>query len=225
MHTDKKGILFRNLILGGQDGLVNVLGIVLGVAVATYDTSIIILAGLAATFAESLSMAAVAYTSSRAELEHYKGLLKQEEEEIEKNPSEAKNKVKSIYQKKGFKGELLNKIIDNIAKNKKRWVETIVREGYDVHDPEEKMTPTMQGIIVGGSAIIGSFIPLIPFFFLTPEPAMYLSLAVSLISLFAFGAYKSYEAKENALFGGLEMMIIGGLAAFAGFLVGVFFQV
>ena len=60
-----------DVILGGQDGLVNVLGIVLGVAAATSDPRIVLVAGLAATFAESVSMAAVAYTSTLAETAHY----------------------------------------------------------------------------------------------------------------------------------------------------------
>ena len=53
-----------DVILGGQDGLVNVLGVILGVAAATADTRIVLVAGLAATFAESVSMGAVAYTST-----------------------------------------------------------------------------------------------------------------------------------------------------------------
>lgn len=54
----------RDIILGGQDGLVNVLGVTLGIAAASGDTRFVLAAGLAATFAESFSMAAVAYTSS-----------------------------------------------------------------------------------------------------------------------------------------------------------------
>lgn len=56
----------RDVILGGQDGLVNVLGIVLGVAAASGNSRLVLVAGLAATFAESFSMAAVAYTASIA---------------------------------------------------------------------------------------------------------------------------------------------------------------
>ena len=41
-----------DIILGGQDGLVNVLGVILGVAAATSDPQIVLVAGLAATFAE-----------------------------------------------------------------------------------------------------------------------------------------------------------------------------
>jgi VIT1/CCC1 family predicted Fe2+/Mn2+ transporter len=57
---------FREFVLGWQDGVVNVLGIVLGVAVSTNDSRLVLIAGLAATFAESISMAAVAYTSTKA---------------------------------------------------------------------------------------------------------------------------------------------------------------
>src|SRR5262245_54306305 len=55
------------VILGGQDGLVNVLGVILGVAAASGSQRLVIAAGLAATFAESISMAAVAFTTKRAE--------------------------------------------------------------------------------------------------------------------------------------------------------------
>ncbi len=64
-HRQASGL--SDIILGGQDGLVNVLGVILGVAAATADPHIVIVAGLAATFAESVSMGAVAYTSTLAE--------------------------------------------------------------------------------------------------------------------------------------------------------------
>ena len=63
----------RDLILGGQDGLVNVLGITLGVSAASQDVKVLLAAGLAATFAEGVSMGAVAHTSSMAQADHYQG--------------------------------------------------------------------------------------------------------------------------------------------------------
>src|SRR2546425_2358233 len=67
--------LLSDFILGSQDGLVNVLGVILGVAVASRNLSdpitIILAGGLAATFAESISMGAVAYTSTLARRDHY----------------------------------------------------------------------------------------------------------------------------------------------------------
>jgi len=69
----------RDVILGGQDGLVNVLGVVLGVAAATQETRIVLAAGLAAAFAESFSMAAVAYTSTVAERDYLQSTLPKKE--------------------------------------------------------------------------------------------------------------------------------------------------
>src|SRR4029453_12501318 len=66
------------IILGGQDGLVNVLGVILGVAAATSEVRLILAAGLAAAFAESVSMAAVAFTSSRAQRALYESELQRE---------------------------------------------------------------------------------------------------------------------------------------------------
>ncbi|MBS3064736.1 MAG: VIT1/CCC1 transporter family protein [DPANN group archaeon] len=58
---NKGASLFKDFILGGQDGLVNVLGIILGLAIGTGDIKVVIIGGLAATFAESVSMGAVAH--------------------------------------------------------------------------------------------------------------------------------------------------------------------
>src|SRR5256885_16616026 len=65
------GRSLRDIILGGQDGLVNVLGVVLGVAAATAQLRIIMAAALAATFSEAIAMAGVAYTPSPAEGGYY----------------------------------------------------------------------------------------------------------------------------------------------------------
>ena len=70
-NHDGGSAIIRDVILGGQDGIVNVLGIVLAVATATNSKYIILISGLAATFAESISMAAVGYTSAKAGTEYY----------------------------------------------------------------------------------------------------------------------------------------------------------
>src|SRR5437773_7061647 len=74
--------LLSDFILGSQDGLVNVLGVILGVAVASRDITIILAGGLAATFAESISMGAVAYTSTLARRDHYLAEVEREKEEM-----------------------------------------------------------------------------------------------------------------------------------------------
>jgi VIT1/CCC1 family predicted Fe2+/Mn2+ transporter len=224
-HTASRGLLLRNIILGGQDGVVNVLGIVLGVATATSSKDIVLLAGLAATFAESISMAAVAYTSTRAEEEHYQSEVKRELKEIEDIPDMERREIEEIYRAKGFSGKLLTKVVDTITSSKKIWLETMMQEELGLENPKDSMSAFWQSVLVGASAIVGSLVPVAPFFFMSPASAIPPSLLMSFSVLFAVGAIKSSFTSGKWLRGGLELMLIGGAAAFAGYLVGVLFQV
>lgn len=224
-HRVGRGQLFRNIILGSQDGIVNVLGIILGVAVSTHSTSIVLLAGLAATFAESISMAAVAFTASRAEQEHYESEVEREKYEMDNLADAERKEVEGIYRAKGFSGKLLKQVVDKICSDKKTWLETMMREELRLENPAASMTPLWQGVLVGGSAIIGSFVPLAPFFFLPVAESMLAAVAVSFALLFLIGAYKSQLTSGKWFSGGFELMVIGGVAALAGYAVGSLFQV
>jgi len=224
-HTVGQGTLFRDIILGGQDGVVNVLGIVLGVATATHSVQIVLLSGLAATFAESVSMAAVAYTSTRAKAEHYHAEVEREKYEMEHLSDIERDEIRDIYKEKGFSGKLLGQVVDKICSDKKVWLDTMMREELKLENPEDGMTPFKEGILVGVSALIGSFIPITPFAFMSVADAVPVALAASLAILFLVGAYKSKLTSGKWLKGGFELMLIGGAAAVSGYLVGVVFQV
>src|SRR6266545_2731275 len=90
-----------DVILGGQDGLVNVLGVILGVAAATNDPRIVVAAGMAATFAESLSMGAVAYTSTQADRALYESEMEREHRHIRLVPALERDEIRDIYRGKG----------------------------------------------------------------------------------------------------------------------------
>jgi len=59
----------REVLMGAQDNLTNVLAVVLGVAIGAGRSDLVALAGLAAGVAEAISMGGVLYTSTRAELD------------------------------------------------------------------------------------------------------------------------------------------------------------
>src|SRR3989304_6328637 len=106
----RKSYELADIILGGQDGLVNVLGVILGVAAATNDPRIVLVAGLAATFAESVSMGAVAYTSTRADSGFYQSEREREYRHLSQVPDVERQEIRDIYERKGFKGELLDRV-------------------------------------------------------------------------------------------------------------------
>ena len=221
----EQGTLFnreniRDVILGGQDGLVNVLGLILGVASATNSTKIVLIAGLAGTFAESISMAAVAYTSSKAASEYYQKKVEEEQWEMEHIPEMEQKEIYDIYYKKGFRGKQLDGIVKHITSDKKLWLETMMSEELRLF-PDEYSNPVRNGIVVGLAAVVGSFIPLLPFFFLSVKLGIIASLIVSGIALFIVGAVKAKVTVGSWKRSGVEMFIVGMLAAIAGYLIGV----
>ncbi|MFH1209696.1 MAG: VIT1/CCC1 transporter family protein [archaeon] len=210
--------LFREFILGGQDGLVNVLGIILGMAIATNDHKIVIIAGLAATFAESVSMGAVAYTSTKAEIDYYQSEEKREKDEIKDMPNLEKKEIYDIYYKKGFRGKLLDQITKHIISDKKRWLDIMMKEELELS--KNFTNPFKAAIIVFIASIIGSFIPLTSFFFLPINIAIIVSLIISAIALFITGAIEGKMTVGSWFKKGLQLMLIGMAAAFVGFIVG-----
>ena len=214
----------RDVILGGQDGLVNVLGIVLGVAAATKDTKILIAASMAAAFAEAVSMAAVAYTSTLAQIDHYEKELQSEAKEIELEPEEEIEELRQIYRQKGFKGKLLEDIVKTITADKNLWIKTLAREELSLEKVDRSSLLKISAI-VGVTALIAAFVPVFPFFFFSHTQAMIVSLVTSCLVLFAIGAYEAKTYVGSWLKNGLQIMIIGMGAALVGFLIGKIFHV
>lgn len=212
----------RDIILGGQDGLVNVLGIVLAMAIATADTRLIIIAGLAATFAESLSMAGVGYTSAIASRDYYFSKLKKEEEETTRDKTHGVKACTQIYRDKGFSGSLLKQVVSKICSNKKTMLKTLMKEEWDL-SLSEHAHPVSEAAIIGISAIIGSLIPLTPFFFLPVSIALWVSLIASMVTLFITGAVKAKLTVGSWIRSGLEITVIGMGAALLGFVIGRLF--
>ena len=213
-----QGGKLRDFILGGQDGLVNVLGILLAVAKATNDAKLVIIAGLAATFAESISMGAVAYTSTKAEKDYYQKELQREKMEIDKFPEIEREEIRQIYRKKGLRGKELEAMVKTITSNRQVWLDTMMSEELGLSS--DTGDPLKSAVVVGISAVIGSLIPLAPFFFFSVGDAINVSLAFSALVLFAAGAVKAKLTVGNWFNSGAEMTLIGMASAIAGYLIG-----
>lgn len=213
-----------DFILGAQDGLVNVLGVILGIAAATNDARIVLVAGLATTFAESISMGAVAYTTTLAEADLYQSEREREYRHIQEIPALETQEVQEIYSKKGFKGELLRRIVETVTANKDVWVAVMMAEEHQLA-PVDRREALKAAWIVGVSAVIGSLVPLAPFMVLPIAASMIASVLVTAAVLFAMGSYKARVTIGHPARSGLEMAVIGTLSALAGYLVGALLKV
>ena len=224
--------LLSDFILGSQDGLVNVLGVLLGVAIAATNSTavdpfrIILAGGLAATFAESISMGAVAYTSTLARRDHYLSEVDREMREMRELPDAERREVREIFERWGFDGTELEEMTDKIIAKPKAWLELMMAHELNLA-PVDRAQARQSGVLVGVAAIVGSVIPLLPFLVLRQDitGGILASLLVSAITLFLIGYYKAKTTVGRPARSGLQMLAIGIVAALAGFgiayLVGV----
>ena len=223
-HDLGRGDMLRDAILGGQDGLVNVLGVILGVAAATLDAKIVIIAGLAATFAESVSMGAVAYTSTKAEQDFYHSQYEKEKREVNMGSPTEVEEVRELYRRKGFTGKLLDQIVRKITSDKKVWLDFMMQEELQLGRPELK-NALKSAVVVGVAAIIGSLVPLAAFLFLPIQTAIYAAMVLSAAVLFAAGVVKAELTTGSAWKTGLEMTAIGMVSALIGYAIGAWLGV
>jgi len=216
--------LLSDFILGSQDGLVNVLGVILGVAVASVQKklpdplTIILAGGFAAAFAESISMGAVAYTSTLARRDHYIAEMAREKEEMQTMPDLERQEVRQILERWDFHGEELEEILEKIVSKPKAWLEIMMAHELNLA-PVDEGQARKSAVLVGIAAIIGSLIPLVPFLVMGANLLLGIavSLIVSAITLFGIGWWKAKTTVGRPIRSGTQMLIIGITSALAGF--------
>jgi predicted membrane protein (TIGR00267 family) len=219
----RKANWLRDVILGGQDGLVNILGIILGVIAGGGSNTVLLATGFAAAITESISMGAVGYTSSISERDYYNAERQRELEEIETAPEVERSEVRKIYATKGFGGELLERVVDTITANRDSWLATMMDEELHLQ-PVGTADILRSAVVITIATLIGHLIPLVPFLWLARTSALVLAIVLSALVLFGVGVYSAVTLVGDWRKNGVKMVLIGLGAAAVGFAVGRLFH-
>jgi predicted membrane protein (TIGR00267 family) len=91
--------------------------------------------------------------------------------------------------------------------------------------PVDRSKALKAALVVGGAAIIGSLVPLVPFAFLPVSLSMLVSVVVTALVLFGVGSYKARITVGRPWKSGLEMAVIGTISALVGYAVGALLKV
>jgi predicted membrane protein (TIGR00267 family) len=215
----RQGNWLRDVILGGQDGLVNILGIILGVIAGGGSDTVLLAAGFAAAITESISMGAVGYTSSVSERDYYQAEREREASEIAATPEAERQEIRDIYAAKGFTGKLLEDVVETITANRDTWLGTMMDEELHLQ-PVGTADTVRSSVVITVATLVGHLIPLVPFLWLARTPAVILAIALSAAVLFAVGVYSAVTLVGDWRRNGLKMVVIGLGAAAVGFAVG-----
>jgi VIT1/CCC1 family predicted Fe2+/Mn2+ transporter len=209
--------LLRDIVIGMSDGLTVPFALAAGLSGAVSSTGIIVIAGIAEICAGSIAMGLGGYLAGKTEQDHYNTELKREYYEVENLHHKEIEETKEFFSSIGLSEELQEKATLEIAKDKKQWVDFMMKYELGLEKPDPRRA-TKSALNIGVSYIVGGLIPLSPYFFLQqPIIALRFSAIVTLLCLFIFGWFKSRITGVNPWFGALRVTLIGAMAAAAAF--------
>jgi VIT1/CCC1 family predicted Fe2+/Mn2+ transporter len=216
-HHLKSSDTIKDIVIGMSDGLTVPFALAAGLSGATAHSGIVVTAGIAEIVAGSIAMGLGGFLAGKTEADHYASELKREYDEVERVPEQEKMEVKEVFAGFGLSVKLQDEVADEMAKDKDKWVDFMMRYELGLEKPEENRA-RQSAITIGLSYIIGGIIPLSPYFFIDDSTqALYYSCAITLVCLFVFGYFKSKVTGQPAISGAFKVLIIGALAAAAAF--------
>jgi len=222
-HLESSDFL-TDVVIGMSDGLTVPFALAAGLTGAVSNSSIIVIAGIAEIVAGSIAMGLGGYLAGKTEHDHYNSELKREYEEVERIPEMEKKEVRDFFENLGLSEEIQVKATEEIAKDKKQWVDFMMRFELGLEKPDPRRA-TKSALNIGLSYAVGGIIPLSPYFFIADsKEALKFSVVATLICLFVFGYFKSKITGVPVLSGALKVTLIGALAAAAAFSVALLFK-
>jgi vacuolar iron transporter family protein len=223
LFTEKERISrlgrIRQLVFGSLDGLLVPLGVVSGVAGGTGNVHAVIVAGVAESFAGALSMGAGEFISGRSEAQVQQTEVKKELDEIRQNPAFELQEMAELLEREGVATDDAHRIATTLARYPESYHRTMVEKELGLAiDPNTVKVP--EALTMSASYIVGSIFPLIAYFFFPIDVALPISLVLTFIALIIVGIIKGRLANLNLVRSALEVVVVGGVSALGGYLLG-----
>jgi VIT1/CCC1 family predicted Fe2+/Mn2+ transporter len=219
-HIKGRGLI-SNIALGLSDGLVTNIAFLAGFGGAVSDIGVIRFAGLAAMLAGSISMFFGGLLAGRSEHDLYEADLAREKSEIESEPEEEKEELRSLYLDKGLTKQEADIVVRRITADKGKWLEDLLAQEVHIHRTELE-NPLKIALAIGLAFMAGAFVPLVPYLLLTiKSQALISSIILSLVFLLGSGYWKGQLVGRGKWKSGLEMLAIGAIASSILYLIGI----
>lgn len=223
-HTEPQGSginqrlnWLRAGVLGANDGIVSVAGIVVGVAGASVGRGAIGLAGLAGLVAGALSMAAGEYVSVSTQRDTERALIEKEKRELAEMPEDELAELAGIYRDKGLSEPLARQVAEELT----------AKDALGAHldaelkiDPDDLSNPITAAFASALSFTVGALLPLL-MIVLTPELVRVpLTFAAVVIALGFTGLVSSRLGGARALRAILRNVLGGAVAMTVTYIIG-----
>lgn len=228
LHSRQKILFFNRdyipeFVYGGIDGAITTFAVVAGAEGASLGISVVVILGIANLVADGFSMSVGNFFSTRAEMDSYERHRQVEYWEVENLREKEVQEIRDIYAAKGFKGDLLEQVVEVITSDKDVWVDTMMKEELEMAKSDK--TPYKTAGMTFISFIIVGAVPLLSYVFAGTGPVVQQDLflyscMLTAVALGIVGSLKSVVTEKNMIIGISETLLLGGLAAFLAYFVG-----
>jgi VIT1/CCC1 family predicted Fe2+/Mn2+ transporter len=199
------------------DGLTVPFALAAGLSGTVKDTWIIVVAGIAEIAAGSIAMGLGGYLAARTDRDHYLSEVERERRETIELPHKEREEVAEVFRGYGMSEHNIGPVVEAIASDQKRWVDFMMRFELGLEEPDPKRARN-SAVTIAASYILGGLVPLAPYMLLRQlYSALTVSVAVTLVALFIFGYVKGRLTGISPWRGGVQTVVIGGLASAAAF--------
>ena len=214
--------ILRAGVLGANDGIISIAGVVIGVASATESIWIIFLSGLAAVFAGAFSMAGGEYVSVSTQKDTEEAAVVRERDLLMKNPDIARQSLYAAYIQNG-KCETSAQLLTNRAFLKDP-LKALVAEKYGI-EVEEFTNPWHAAISSFIAFVTGAIFPMLSIVFFSASYRIPTTVVIVALSLLGTGYTSAKLGKapiKNAM---IRNLVIGLLTMTVTYLVGQLFAI
>lgn len=210
------GATLRQLVFGMNDGLVATVGLVAGLIFAGSPRGIVLGGTLAAIIAAVSSMALGSYLSTKAEVGYQEAQIRREQREIEENPNEELQEMRSIYQEYGLSDPEIDIFLSHFQRDKKLWLRLMLRDELGIV-PESFENPWKNAGSMALAVAAGSLPPLLPIVFGQDPRHMFVwVLALSGLAAFGLGGATARSTGRRWWQSAITFLIVASMAAAIG---------
>jgi VIT1/CCC1 family predicted Fe2+/Mn2+ transporter len=208
----------RDIVIGMADGLTVPFALAAGLTGTAAATSkLVVIAGLAEIAAGSIAMGLGGYLAARTDRDHYESERVRELRETIELPQKERDEVADVFRGFGMTEENIAPVVDAISADQKRWVDFMMRFELGFEEPDP-LRARNSAVTIAGSYILGGLVPLSSYMLVDNlRSALLVSVVVTLFALFAFGYFKAKITGVSPFRGGVQTVVIGGLASAAAF--------
>lgn len=220
-RSDRAGWL-RAAVLGANDGIVSVAGLVVGIAASGASASTILATGIAGTVAGAMSMAAGEYVSVQSQADTERADLAVEKRELHEDPHSELEELAAIYRHRGLSPELAHEVATQLTAHDALGAHA--RDELGITE-ELRARPMQAALASAGAFVSGAALPVLTALLAPHALVGQATTVVTLLGLCLTGTLAAHAGGAPRLRGALRVTFWGAIAMAAAALVGQLFNV